>query len=141
MNNKMLKLLYRSFDDMLTSKQQQQLEEALLKSKELREEKEQIIAMRTTISDSATQSFKPFFAEKVMRRIRTLQKKQRSQETFFDSLFYVFKSMAIAATILLILLMSYNILKNNHLSLASAFAEPEVTLEQVFDPTLPLTLE
>lgn len=141
MNKKMLELLYRSFDDVLKPEEQQQLEETLIKSKKLQEEKEQIVTMRTTISGSAAQSFKPFFAEKVVRRITALQEEERSQVTFFDSLFYIFKPVAIAAAILLITLLSYNLLKSDRISLANALAEPEITLEQVFDPSLSLTLE
>jgi len=138
MNKKILELLYRSFDDVLTPEEQKHLEEALAESVKLQEEKERIAKLRTTISDGATQSFKPFFAEKVIRRIR---EQKIAQETFFESLIYVFRPVAIAAVVLLITLVSYNLIKSDNISLASAFAEPEISLEQVLEPTLPLAME
>ena len=138
MNKKSLELLYRSFDEVLTPNEKQRLKDALAKSKELREEKQQIMETRRSISNAAVQSFNPFFAEKVMRRIR---EGERSSELFFESLLYSFRPVAIAATILLIALMSYNFFKSDQLSIASIFAEPEVSLEQVLEPTLPLAME
>jgi hypothetical protein len=138
MNKKMLELLYRSFDDALTQAEQLQLDDALTKSTELQEERDRIVHMRAMISDGSVPSFHPFFAEKVMRRIREAE---RSQESFFDSLIEVFRPVAIAATIFFIVLLSYNLLKSDKISLASAFAEPEIRLEQALDPTLTLVME
>jgi hypothetical protein len=138
MNKKILELLYRSFDDELTQAEQQRLDQALSELKELREEKSRIAQMRTVISDSGRESFKPFFAEKLIRRIREAK---QAQESFFDSLIYVFRPVVIAATILLIVLMSYNLFKSDHKSVASAFAEPEITLEHALDPTISLVME
>ena len=138
MNKKILKLLYRSFDEMLTQSEQLQLDNALAHSQELRDERNRIARMRSTISHSSAPSFQPFFAEKVMRRIRAVDSKQ---ERFFDSLIEVFRPVAIAATILFIALLSYNLFKSDKVTLASAFAEPEFTLEQSLDPTLTLVME
>jgi len=137
MNSKILELLYRSFDEELNPNEQHQLEQALALSKELKKEKERIAKMRTLVSNSGEQTFHPFFAEKVMRRIREKQ----TQENFLDSLVHVFRPIAIAATISLIGLMTYNVFKSDDISLASAFAQPEVTLEHALDPTLSLALE
>jgi hypothetical protein len=90
------------------------------------------------ISDSSQQSFHPFFAEKVLRRIR---EQGRAAESFFDSLIDVFRPVAIAATILFIVLLSYNLFKSDKISLASAFAEPEIKLEHSLDPALALVME
>ena len=138
MNKKILELLYRSFDDVLKPEEQKQLEKALVESVKLQEEKVRIAQLRTTISDSAAKSFKPFFAEKVIRKIK---EQEGVQETFFESLMYVFRPVAIAAVVLLITLVSYNLVKSDNISLASAFAEPEIGLEQVLEPTLPLAME
>lgn len=70
-----------------------------------------------------------------MRRIREAKS---AQETFWDSLVYVFRPVAIAAAINLI---SFNLIKSGDISLASAFAESEITLEQALDPTLSLVVE
>ena len=138
MNRKILDLLYRSFDDSLTQVEQQRLDQALSDSKELREEQIRITQMRSMISDSSHKSFHPFFAEKVLRRI---QEQGRVAESFFDSLIDVFRPVAIAATILFIVLLSYNLFKSDKISLSSAFAEPEIRLEHALDPTLTLVME
>ena len=138
MNEKLLKLLYRSFDETLTQSEQMQLDDALAKSKELQDERDRIAQMRSMISDDSAQLFKPFFAEKVMRRIREAE---RRQESFFESLIEVFRPIAIAVTILFIVLLTYNLFKSEKKSLASAFAEPEIRLEQALDPTLTLVME
>jgi hypothetical protein len=138
MNKKIIELLYRSFDDELSQTERKQLDEALLKSKDLREEKSRITQMRTAISNSGQLSFKPFFAEKVIRRIREAQ---QVQESFFDSLIYVFRPVVIAVTILLLALMSFNLFNSNHKTVATAFGEPEITLEHALDPTVSLVME
>ena len=138
MNSKILELLFHSLDGELTREEQQKLDQALAKSKELREEKERITQMRKVISNSRSQGFHPFFAEKVMRGIREAK---NAQETFWDSLVYVFRPVAFAATILLITLISFNLIKSGNISVASAFAESEITLEQALDPTLSLVME
>ena len=138
MNKKIRKLLYRSFDGELTPAEQQRLDRALEHSKELQQEKAQITAMRQLIARSSVQTFQPFFAERIMQQIRSLEK---SNHQFFESLFFVFRPVAIAATVVLIVLISYNIVKSRNVSFAVAFAEPQITLEQVLEPTLPLSLE
>ncbi|MCU0646280.1 MAG: hypothetical protein MUC94_18735 [bacterium] len=138
MNKKIRELLYRSFEDDLTPSEQQRLDRALAESEELRAEKHRIAAMRSMISESSDKTFHPFFAEKVLRQIR---EQSRPAESFFDSLIEVFRPVAIAVTILFIVLLSYNLFKSDSKSLASAFAEPEIKLEQALDPTLAWVME
>ncbi len=138
MNKKILELLYRSFDQQLDPQQQQRLDEALAQSEELRAEQERIARMRAMISENRVPSFQPFFAEKVMRQIRG---GETAQETFWDSLISVFRPVAIAATILFIALLTYNLFKSDNKSLSSVFAGPELRLEQAMDPTLTLVME
>lgn len=134
----MLELLFRSFDGVLSQNEQAQLDDALKKSKKLQDERDRIAQLRFIISKSSSQRFDPFFAEKVMRRLREAE---TTQETFWDSLIYVFRPVAIAATILIITLISFNLIKSGDISVASAFAESEITLEQALDPTLSLVME
>lgn len=141
MNKKDLELLYRSFDDSLTPEEQKQLREALGGSKALRKEKKRIASLRKAVSDHAAESFEPFFAERVMQRIKHSRQAEKSPDLFFESLFAVFRPIAVGAVVLLIILLSYNIIKSDRLSLASAFAEPEVSLEEAFDPTFVFSME
>jgi len=138
MDNKLRNLLYRSFDEELKPEEKQRLENALKNSSEIQNEKKRILAVRKTIANSSIKSFKPFFAERI---IHQLQEQEQAQESLWDVLLFAFRPVAIGAIILLIGLMSYNIIKSEKISITSAFAEPELTLEQVLDPTLPLTVE
>ncbi len=138
MNNQILALLYRSFDEPLHPAEQQQLDQALAESASLRAEKERIAQMRALISDAVPRAFQPFFAEKVIRKIR---ERRRMTESFVDSLVAVFRPVAIAVTIFLIVLLSYNLFISEHKSLSSAFAEPEIKLEQALDPAIAWVME
>ena len=138
MNKKILKLLYRSFDDDLSLEDHHRLDDALAKSAELRAEKERLLAMRAMVSDSGANSFQPFFAEKVMRRIRNAES---AQESFLDSLIAVFRPVAIAAFIILVMLISYNLKKTENYTLAGALGEHKATLEEIVDPIYMFTAE
>ena len=141
MNKKIRELLYRSFDESLTPEEDHLLREALKNSKELQKEKERISAMRRSVSGSAAQSFKPFFGDRVMRRIEQSRREGKNPDVFFESFLAVFRPIAVGAAVLVIALISYNMIKSNRISLAGAFAEPEVTLEEAYDPTLTFAME
>lgn len=141
MNKKALKLLQRSFDENLSEVERQSLEQALQTSSELRAEKARISTWRKSVLKSAANSFQPFFAAKVMQRIASLKEVQKLESIFFESLFAAFRPAFLTAAILFLTLLSYNVGKSDNFSIAGAFAEPEVTLEQVIDPTISFFLE
>ncbi len=141
MNKKILNLLYRSFDTELTSDESAQLNQALARSEELRAEKERIEEMRLLVHTSGEKAFHPFFTEKVMSRIREQKQGRGREDAFFDALVGLFRPVVIGAAILFFGLISYNIIKSGEISLESAFAEPQVTLEQAIDLALSLKLE
>ena len=135
MNKKILELLYLSFDSNLDEKEQKQLAEALKNSEELRKEKEQILAQRRTVSDSAERSFKPFFAERVMNRIDSISEKN-GLEIFYETLKSVFRRFAIVSAVIMIVLISYNLATRDSLSSEEIFYASDVTFEEILD--LPL---
>ena len=135
MNKKILELLYRSFDSNLDEKEQKQLAEALKNSEELRKEKEQILAQRRTVSDSAERSFKPFFAERLMNRIDSIFEKN-GLEIFYETLKSVFRRFAIVSSVIMIVLISYNLATRDSLSSEEIFYASDVTFEEILD--LPL---
>ena len=137
MGEKMLQLLYRSFDVQLSTEEQEQLDSALKKSADLRKEKERITQMRNNIADKKSASFKPFFADRVMQRIRE-KTIQAQTDIFYDSLFTFFKPVMIAVIILIITITFYNMGSTNQFSLAGALAIPQVTIEDAYDPSLTL---
>jgi predicted ATP-dependent endonuclease of OLD family len=130
MKKKILKLLYRSFEEKLEEKEQKQLEEALKKSEELRQEKEQVSAMRKDVSDSGHKTFKPFFAERVMNRIIAEERKSPAVSTF-EPLKAVFQRLAIAAAIVIIALVVYNLGIGESLTMDEAFYMSELTFEEI----------
>lgn len=136
MNKKILKLLYRSFDADLDEKEQNQLNEALKNSEELRKLKEHIAAQRQAVSTSASQSFKPFFAERVINRINSLSKQGNGLEAFYETLKLAFKRFALAAAIIMLALFSYNLIKGDILPSNEVYYASNATLEEILE--LPL---
>ena len=140
MDEKIKTLLYRSFDTELSPEEEEQLSLALRQSEELRIEKERIAALRDNIISGKSQSFEPFFADRVMGKLYDIENKKEA-EFFFEWLFALFRPVAIAATILIIIAIGYNIGSSGQISLEGALAVPEVTLDEVYDPTLTLAME
>ena len=140
MDKKLRDLLYRSFDSDLNQKEKKILGEALSHSKELREEKEMIATLRMNIKESKTTSFNPFFADRVIENIHLSEQTDES-EKFFESLFVFFRPIAIAATILIIIITGYNMSTSGRFSLEGALGVPEVTVDDVYDPALALATE
>lgn len=138
MNQRILALLYRSFEEQLSPTEQQELDCALVDSAALRAERDRINQLRTLISTRGQRSFRPFFAEKVLRKIR---EQRRSAENFANSLVEVFRPITIAVATVLIFLLGYNFFLSEDKSLASAIAEPEIKLEQALDPTITWIME
>jgi hypothetical protein len=136
MDKKILKLLYRSFDDELNEKEREQLENALKESKELQKENERIHAQRQALSESTPASFKPFFAERVMNRIESPGKKKNGIESFYESLWMMFRRFAIVGAALLLLLLIYNLQSGDILSTDEILFASDFTFEEILN--LPL---
>ena len=135
-DKKILKLLYRSLDDDLKDKDQKKLDEALEKSEDLRKEKERVLAQRQAVADSAGQSFGPFFAERVMNRIEGLGQKKNGLEAFYESFMTAFRKVAIVSAAVLVLLISYNVVKSDIVPEDELFFMADTTIEEIFE--LPL---
>jgi len=140
MDEKLKKLLYRSFDTDLSPEEKKQLDIALRQSSDLRIEKDRISALRDNIASGKKQSFEPFFADRVMGRVYDIDK-ENEEDLFFERLFALFRPVAIAATVLIVIAIGYNIGSSGQISLEGALAVPEVTLDEVYDPTLTLAME
>ncbi len=136
MDKKILKLLYRSFDDELNEKERKQLEKALKEYKELQEEREQIIAQRQALAASSESSFKPFFAERVMNRIENLSRRNNGLESFYEALLLMFRRFAVIGAALLLLLLIYNLQTGDILSSEEMLFASDFTFEEILN--LPL---
>jgi hypothetical protein len=136
MDKKILKLLYRSFDDELTPKETERLELELKESEELRREKHKILAQRQALAESSAPSFKPHFAERVMTRVEVLGEKKNGFESFYESLFLMFRRFAIVGAALLLLLLIYNLQSGDIFSSEEILFASDYTFEEILD--LPL---
>jgi len=137
MNDKMVKLLYRSLDNPLGEKKQRTLSEALQNSKELRKEKERILAQRRSITEAAPSSFGPYFAEKVMEKIESLHtKKKNGLELFYETFKTMFQRVAIVSALILLLLVSYNLIKKDLLPKEEIMFASDAVVEEILEVPL-----
>ena len=140
MDNKIKQLLYESFDRELNEKEKVILNVALTDSEELQKEKENIIRMREKLSNQTEQRFGTSFVDRVMNKVQKISK-QKDRYEFFENIYLRFRPVVIAATILIITMVSLNFLKSEQISLEGAIAVPEVTLSDAYDPITNFNLE
>ncbi len=130
---KMLKLLYRSFDDRLKEKEQKKLAQALEQSPGLRQDMKQIEAQREAVANTAVQSFEPFFVERVMEQVNALGSKTNGLDLqmFYESLVSVFRRFAVVGAVISVLLFVYNQGIGDILSLEEALTLSDLTLHEI----------
>lgn len=131
MNKKLIKLLYRSFDDDLKPKEQKQLAEALEKSQELQKEKERIAAQRLILSENAPPSFQPFFAERVMAHLASAEKRGNGLTAWYNAFKAIFLRFALVGLIIMVILVTYNLSIDDSLSSEEIFFTSDVTYEEL----------
>ena len=137
MNKKNLKLLYRSLDSELCEKDQQRLNDALVRSDELRLERDRALAQRQALAKSGTQSFSPFFSERVMGRIDSLgQTRKNGFDLFYETFKSMFQRLAVASVVILLVLISYNLIKSDILPEDEIIFASDAAMEEILD--LPL---
>ncbi len=141
MKEEILELLGRSFDSSLSDVEQRQLEEALAESPELRAEKARVEALRKAVSSSVATSFDPFFADRVMQRIREEQTEGREESLIADSLIVLFRRVAAVAAVLTLSVMSYNLFSSESKSFAAAIGFPQETISDVLESPYASLLE
>ena len=119
MDKKIKKILYLSFDTDLTAEEKKLLEDVLAESEELRKEKEQLGGMRKAIASEQKENFKPFFADRVMQRIDSLDNPVEKSEQFFASLLSLFRPVAVIGATVVFILTAFNVYQGRDLSLSS----------------------
>ncbi len=102
MDTRMRELLIRSFDAALSGKQRRELDAALASSEELRVERDRLLALRAGAAESASPGFGPYFAERVMAQVSAV-----GERSLAADLFTVFRPVALAATIALLVLVPF----------------------------------
>jgi hypothetical protein len=140
MDYKIKKILFESFDRDLKPGEQNKLDKALAESAELQKEKADLERMRNKISTQSGQTFNVLFADRVMHGIRRV-KIQKENLEFFESIAHLFRPIAIAAAVLIIAMASLNLFESDRVSLESAIAVPEVTVNDAYNPLVDYQLE
>jgi len=132
MDHNLYNLLLRSFDSQLDKSERRKLEEALASSEELRLAKDNITSARSRLGEMRKPSFKPFFAERVLRRVND------EESSLMKQYLSVFRSVAIGAAVLVIICSVYNLSRENSVSFDSALGIQHQTLEQILALEPPL---
>ncbi len=125
MEQHLYNLLLRSLDAPLPETEQRRLTLALDTSADLRAMREELVRLRTGLRTEGNESFKPFFADRVINRLST--HRQPIAEYFVAA----FRSVAIGAAALVIILSVYNISRENSFTFDSALGIHHQTLEQI----------
>lgn len=132
MDKKTEELIYRSFDGVLNEEEKNTLEEALNSSEELRSETTLIAQMRDLLSGSKSIHFPDGFADKVVERVKT--EIQNNGELMYSVMKKQFRTFAIAASLLAVAFISFNVINNGEFSINSALGIEESAMELAFDP-------
>jgi hypothetical protein len=136
-HDKIIDLLYRSFDTPLTRRERKELDLALEKSEQLQQEKREIETQREAIRQSGQDySFKPSFADSVINHITGKNRKLPKGDLFMESLLTFFKRLSIAAAAACILLIAYNLSKGESFQPEEAFFISQDAYEEIMELSL-----
>ena len=106
----------------------------------MQKEKENLKLLRDKLSNQIQFGFTASFVDKVMNQVQKLSKQEDNYE-FFENIYLLFRPIVIAATVLIIALVSLNFIKSEKISLEDAIAVPDVTISDAYDPITDLSLE
>ena len=129
-------LLIKSLDSELSVSEDHILQKSLNMSEELRNEREHLLEMRDVLKSEAAKSFSSGFEDRVMAKIQS-----RQNEDFTVYLLRVFKPVAIAAILLIIITASLNVWSSEQISLDGVMAINDVSPEEAFNPLVDLAEE
>ena len=131
MNRKLKQLLYRSFEGLLNDKEFRRLDAALESSAELREERDRIKHQRELLAQAGSPTFAPGFADRVLRRLEKPGAGANGWEHFYTSLLGIFRRLALAGAVALLLLLIYNLQLGDKISPEEAFFASDTTYEEL----------
>ena len=139
MNKNLMDLLYRSFDEHLTPDEQELLDKALIDEKDLQNEKRSLEQIRSGVSKTRAKSFSPGFANRIMQSISDTG--HEAGDRLFESIYVLFRPIAIAASIIILVMATINFYKSDTISWESAIVLPEVSVQDAYDPVVVLNME
>jgi len=108
------KILIKSFDSLLTQKEEERLESELVKSEKLRREKFLVEKLRVELFALQTLRFSSGFKDSLLEKIRL---RNYPQIFFYREIGFAFKKFVFAAILLITLLVIYNFDVNNKVTL------------------------
>lgn len=124
------RLLFRSLDTDIGEKGRLRLEKALAQSESLRRQKSEIEKLRRAVAVSASDSFRPQFADRVIRRLQAVKNQPLSS---LDAFRFVFRRLTLVTVLLLIALISYNAVHSELLPKGILFYLPEATVVKILN--------
>ena len=138
MNKKIQKLIYKSFDTTLSAREKQQLDRAAQESAEVQKQLHELEILRRTAAKQSA-SFQPNFTERVVKTIAAT--KAQVQDDFFAALSFMFRRIAIAGAVSVILMLSVTLFRDNSSTIISDYAQSQTTLEELIVPSVTTSLE
>ncbi|MFQ5569221.1 MAG: hypothetical protein ACE5G0_06075 [Rhodothermales bacterium] len=120
MNHPTHERLLRLLQGELTPGEEAQVRQELARSSALRAELEEIRALQgllqTTVRASTEDALRPFFADRVMRRLRPAAQRladSASEEEFFGVLLRLFRPVALAGLLIILGFAAYNVTQSD----------------------------
>jgi hypothetical protein len=131
MDRRLLKRLIRSMDTDLPAPERARLEAALEEMEDLRRTRDELLAVRRAAADSATPGFAPGFSDKVLAGTRSAVRKPQTADVVFDSFKTIFKPLAVASAILLVLLVTYSVTRGDLIPRGEIYYASDITLNKI----------
>ena len=132
------KLIYKSLDSKLSEKEHETLITELMKSDEYFSEYNRLLEIRHAVSETKETDFEPFFEERLLKKLNHTVNDEKYFDLLSNSLFASFRRVAVAAIIILIILVSYNLNSGNNYSIQNLLGLSQAKIENAFDPFLNL---
>ena len=137
MSLKQRKQLLRSLEGTLSKRQEQKLQKALNQNPQLRSEKRRLEETDNRLTFDSPPHFQPYFTERVMQRINS----GVESADLFSLMVQSFKRLTLAAALVIAVLISINVVKNQENLYLYDYMVSEMSLEKVITPDLDQSLE
>ena len=125
----------------MISGEQIQLDTALRNDPDLRAEYERLVWLRSLVEEQNSPSFREGFSNRVMNRL-SLAPMSTTVLEFQDLLAFMFRRVAVVASVAVILLLTYNLTSSGNVSLpASLGLSEEQYPEDLYDARIALETE
>jgi hypothetical protein len=118
-------LFLQSLDGHISDDQKKKLAEALASNTMLKKNADQFMKLRMTLSRKEEESFGPFFAERIVNRIKSLKKEIDYQ------IFFFFKKYQLAAIGVVVALVVLNIVLSDSLTVKSVLGFEDEKVDDI----------